>query len=376
MGMTSEAASAYLQEILDSARTRRPQVKQLRPQRIRTSEVVPEHVEFIWPGRIARGKFTIVDGDPGLGKSTMLLDIAARLSTGGAMPLQVGMNVPEGVVILSCEDGLADTIVPRLTAAGADLRQIEVFNNLIDDDGTPIPIAIPDHISYLEEAVLDMNAGLVIVDPLVAYLGGQIDDFRDSHVRRALSPLVQMAERTGTAVVAVRHPNKSGGRAIHRGGGSIGIIGASRTALYVARDPEDEESSILAVTKTNVGAQPDAMKFRLVAAADVEIRKLHWMSAVGLTAEDLIQMEDANKDVKDALIEAMNFLRELLRYGRVPLDEIRAEAKQRGIEPGDIKKAKRRLAVVEYKSNIDHSGATSCPTSTPTIRATTYPSTR
>ena len=204
---------------------------------IRLDTVTPEHVSWLWPGRLPLGKVSLLDGDPGLGKSTVTLDIAARVSQGWAMPDGTGEGEPAGVVIVSAEDGLADTIVPRLVAAGADLSRIVALDKVPDDEGGH-PFVIPDDMPFLERAIADAGARLVIIDPLMAFLSGSTNSHRDQDVRRALARVHDIAERAGAVLWVVRHLNKTtGGPAVYRGGGSIGIIGAARSGLLGGARP-------------------------------------------------------------------------------------------------------------------------------------------
>lgn len=219
-----------------------------RPRVLCVADVAAERVQWLWDGWIARGKLAVIDGDPGKGKSTLTTDLAARISTGTPLPGGT-RTVPAAVVLLSAEDGVGDTIRPRLEAAGADTTRVFVFDSVLDAEGTPRPPSIPGDIPYVEALVTEKGAVLVVIDPLMAFLGAGVDAHRDQDVRRALHSLAAVAERTGAAIVIVRHLNKSGGpQAIYRGGGSIGIIGAARSGLLVASDPDDDTRRIVAVT--------------------------------------------------------------------------------------------------------------------------------
>ena len=155
-------------------------------------------------------------------------------------------------VLLSAEDGIADTIRPRLEAAGADLSRIVVFD---DVDAGPEkgwrPPIIPDDLGTLADIVRSEQAGLVIIDPLFAFLSSANDSYRDQDIRRALHLVKLLAESTGAAVGVVRHPTKgsAGASSIYAGGGSIGVVGAARVGLFMGRDPEDQPSAILAVAE-------------------------------------------------------------------------------------------------------------------------------
>ena len=133
------------------------------------SEVEPEQVTWLWPGQLAEGKITVLDGNPGLGKSTAALDIASRISRGDALPDGTQLERPRGVVLLSAEDGLADTIAPRLMAAGADTSRLFAMTGVLGVDGVEIGVTIPDQIPAIERAILTADAALLVVDPLMAY---------------------------------------------------------------------------------------------------------------------------------------------------------------------------------------------------------------
>src|SRR5262245_4712530 len=168
------------------------------------SSVQPERVEWLWPGRIPLGKLTIIDGDPGLGKSVLTLDLAARVTRGQAMPCEPrepGEECePAGVVLLSAEDGLADTIRPRLEAAGAHVDRVLAIESVPVGEGSRPPV-LPDDIPLVRLACRRMEAKLVIVDPLMAYISAEHSAHKDQDIRRAMHPLAQMADETGVAVV-------------------------------------------------------------------------------------------------------------------------------------------------------------------------------
>jgi RecA-family ATPase len=223
----------------------------------RVADVPRERVEWLWARYVPVGKVVVLDGDPGLGKSTVTADLAARITAGKPMPDGSGGGDPSDVVLVSAEDGLADTIRPRLELAGADLRRVAVVDALELPDGRSAPLELPGDLDQLEAVVRDVRAALVTIDPLVAFLAGTVNANRDQDVRRALHPVRDMAERTGAAILVVRHLRKAAtDTAVQRGGGSIGIIGAARVGLMVARDPADADRRILAVTKSNVGPIP------------------------------------------------------------------------------------------------------------------------
>jgi RecA-family ATPase len=235
------------------------------------ADVDRELVRWLWPGRIPLAKVTVLDGDPGTGKSTLTLTIAAKVTTGSPFPDGARPEVGD-VILLSAEDDIGDTIRPRLEAAGADLARCWVLPDVRPEGKEPRPPELPADLFLLEDLVKSKAAALVVIDPLMAFLSGQVDSHRDQDIRRVLASLGYMAGRTGAAVVIVRHLRKGAGSAIERGSGSIGIIGAARAGLLVAPDPEDEGRRVLALTKSNLAKMPQALAYRLVDDERVQLR--------------------------------------------------------------------------------------------------------
>lgn len=315
------------------------------PVLVNLASVQRERVEWLWPGRLARGKLHMLDGDPGLGKSTTALDLAARLSRGATMPDGSPASAPAGVVILSAEDGVADTIRPRLEAAGADLARIVALTAIVDADGERMP-GLPVDLPAVEAGIRKVDAALVIIDPLMAYLPSDVNAHRDQDVRRALAPLSALAERTRAAIVAIRHLNKtSGGHALYRGGGSIGIIGAARVGLLVARDPDDDERRVVAVTKSNLAAEPPSLAFRLVEDAEIGVARVEWLGESEHGASALLAARTDDPDEGSALAEAVEVLRTILADGPVSAKEAEREAYDAGITRATLLRARKAAGV-------------------------------
>src|SRR5262245_17169993 len=172
------------------------------------ADVNAEKIDWLWAGYLAKGKIHVFDGDPGLGKSTATIDIAARVTTGKPWPDGQPGCAPAGVVLLSAEDGLGDTIRPRLDAAGADVTKVVAITGIpyIDHDtgeSYERSVTLPNDLDRIRVAIEAVGAAVLIVDPLMAYLGGDVNSHRDQDVRRALAPLAALAEEIGVAVILI-----------------------------------------------------------------------------------------------------------------------------------------------------------------------------
>jgi hypothetical protein len=311
------------------------------------SSVEPEEVSWLWPSWLALGKLALVDGDPGLGKSAMTLDLAARVSAGKAFPDGVECE-PAGVVLLSAEDGLADTIRPRLDAAGADTSRILALATVPDENGHDRLLSIPEDLVLIEKGIRRVGARLVVVDPLMAFLSGDTNSHRDQDVRRALAPLAGLAERTGAAVLVIRHLNKAAANnPLYRGGGSIGIIGAARMAFVVGKDPQDENRRVLASTKNNLAMPPQSLMFGLEEAQNGSVR-VNWLGQSEVSAKDLLATPQ-DQEHADARGEAVEFLNEVLADGPVAASKVKEEAEDAGIKERTLARAKKALGVISYR---------------------------
>lgn len=314
------------------------------------NSVKPEQVDWLWDGHIPLGKITIFDGDPGNGKSTLSLDLTARVSKGAVMPDGThGKN--GGAVIITGEDGLADTIVPRLNAGQADLSKIVALQGVPDDTGQLRPPTVAD-IGSIEAACKNVDARLVIIDPIMAHLPGSVNSFRDQDIRRVLTPLARMAEEIGVAVIIIRHLNKSGGsQAIYRGGGSIGIIGATRTAFIVAKDPEDEDKRIFAPIKNNLAQMPPSLSFSLESTKN-GVARIIWHGVSDHKADALLAIPSSPKK-QPALNEAKDFLWNALTDGPIEARTLQQEARADGIADKTLFRAKKALNIKAQKAGFN-----------------------
>jgi hypothetical protein len=324
-------------------------IEELQPDEIGKllSGVEPEEVSWLWPSWLALGKLALVDGDPGLGKSAMTLDLAARVSAGKTFPDGAECE-PAGVVLLSAEDGLADTIRPRLDAAGADTSRILALATVPDENGHERLLSIPEDLPLIEKGIRRVGARLVVVDPLMAFLSGDTNSHRDQDVRRALAPLAGLAERTEASVLVVRHLNKAAANnPLYRGGGSIGIVGAARMAFVVGIDPQDENRRVMASTKNNLATAPPSLMFGLEEAESGSV-KLKWLGRSEVSAKDLLATPQ-DREHSDARSEAVEFLEDILAAGPVPSSQVKKEAEEAGISERTLARGKKRVGVIAFR---------------------------
>ncbi len=306
------------------------------------SEVESETVLWLWGGRLPRKKLVVLDGDPGLGKSTLALDIAARLSRGAATPDGSPGAGPECVIVASAEDGPGDTIRPRLEAAGADLSRIHLLLEVQAPGAAPRPLSLPEDLGLLRAEVLRLRPALVVVDPLVAYLSAGTNTWKDQDTRRVLHTLAKLAEESGAAILALRHLNKGESRnPLYRGGGSIGIIAAARVGLLVAPDPEDPDGPrrVLAVNKCNLAQKSPSLAYRIIEDPAHKTARIEWLGQVATTARALLAEPAAGED-RDARAEAREFLREVLAGGPLKAEAVLQRARKAGVAERTLRSVK------------------------------------
>jgi hypothetical protein len=314
----------------------------------RASEITPEQVRWLWTGRVPAGTLTVLDGDPGKGKSTLTATIAAAVTTGQALPGDMSMARGD-VIFVSLEDDPAMVIVPRLIAAGADLSRVHI-PRILAGEGERLPL-LPDDLGPIQDMIESTAARLVIVDPLMAALSSEVNGNQDQEVRRVLAELTRIAGDTGAAIVIVRHLNKSGGGvAIYRGGGSIGIIGAARSGLLLTAHPNDPAQLLLTVSKSNLGVRPKALALRIIQAQN-NFGAIEWGEEADITADDALTgtADDPDEEPDGELGAAIAWLRDALADGPLPSRQVFAEAKDEGISRSTLKRAKIEAGILSRK---------------------------
>jgi hypothetical protein len=322
---------------------------------VRLSDVRPRVVEWLWPQRWPLGKLSIVSGDPGLGKSFLALDAAARLSRGRPWPDQT--PAPKAAtLLLTAEDGLDDTVHPRVRAMGGNAELIHAITGC-RRAGRERWFSLGADLELLEPLVARHRPALVVIDPVTAYLGKDTDSHVDTDVRHVLAPLAAFAARHHLAVVAVMHLNKGAQlKAIYRIGGSIGFVAAARSVFAVVADPKDPARKLLAPVKMNLAPLPPALAFRIVGGGPDAL--LEWEAApVGLVDLDAMlrggpEEGAAAGERRRAVDDAEGFLRQLLRDGPVRFGDVAAARKAAGIGERTLDEAKARLGVRSVKQQF------------------------
>jgi putative DNA primase/helicase len=306
------------------------------------SEIQPEPVDWLWPGRFARGKLSLTVGDPGVGKSYAALDIGARISIGGVWP--DGGRAPLGnVLIVSYEDGLADTIRPRLDALGADVKKILTISVIVKDGGKRQTLSLAEHLELLRQQIIEHEAVLLILDPILAFMGANTDTHKSSAVRQVLAPLCQLAEETDCTINAIMHLNKRSGEtnSVYRITSSLDFAAVARSVFICAKFPEDSSRRAMAAIKANLSALPPSLEYTIADdGAGQGIFK--WIGETELSADDLLSTPPENKSARD---EAKEFLIDLLSDGDLPAEKVFAAARAKGIKEKTLRRAAKELGV-------------------------------
>jgi hypothetical protein len=292
------------------------------------STVCQRPITWLQQYRMARGKLSLCDGDPGLGKSLISLDLCARITSGRPFPDGSPAVDPANVIILSGEDSDDDTVLPRLRAMGADLNRVFQFNQeFMRKFGG---FRLPSLCSSLELAIQETQAAFVVIDPVTAFFDTTINLHNDASVRRALTPLTNLARNQQCHVRMLRHLNKTGHfNAMYRGGGSIAFLAACRSAYLCARHPDDPLRCVMAETKNNLATRQPSLSYR-IRLHESGYPGIEWLSESPLTADQLLLAAGMRPPLPGALDKARDFLHAFLEDGPQSTLDIWDAAEARG----------------------------------------------
>ena len=297
---------------------------------ISMSEINAEEVQWLWYPYIPLGKLTIIQGDPGEGKTSFILAVIAALTRGDPLPECERAAEPMNVIYQTAEDGLGDTVKPRLIEAGADLDRVLVI------DDSDVQLTLSDE--RIEKAIVENNARLVIIDPIQAYLGADVDMNRANEVRPIFMRLGQVAQRTGCAILLIGHLNKAAGmQSLQRGLGSIDIAAAVRSVMFIGKLKHDPTMRILTHEKSSLAPPGVSLAFSLGDEGG-----FRWVGEYDITADEMLSGIEPQRETKTQ--QAKDLICALLAGGKQVLSEdIDKAALERGIPGRTVRDAKREL---------------------------------
>ena len=296
---------------------------------IRMSDVELTPVEWLWKPYLPFGKLSVLQGNPGEGKTYFAMHLAAACTNGKLLPNMERME-PFNVIYQTAEDGLGDTVKPRLIEAGADLDRVLVI------DDSDVQLTLSDE--RIEKAIIENNARLVIIDPIQAYLGADVDMNRANEVRPIFMRLGQVAQRTGCAILLIGHLNKAAGmQSLQRGLGSIDIAAAVRSVMFIGKLKHDPTMRILTHEKSSLAPPGASLAFSLGDEGG-----FRWVGEYDITADEMLSGIEPQRETKTQ--QAKDLIFTLLAGGKQVLSEdIDKAALERGIPGRTVRDAKREL---------------------------------
>ena len=325
---------------------------------IKASDVTPEELDWLWKYRFLRGHINIIGGDPGLGKSMVVVDMAARASS--------GRNWPDGSPCKQCsvlysttEDGVADTVVPRLIAAGADLEKVHIVQAVKCRDDSELPLFLNEHLSHLDATLTENpDIGILVIDTLQSHIGSAIATNNNSSVRGVMTPLKRLAEKHHVAVLCIEHLTKSktmkGENATYRVQGSIAFAGAARSVWIAAKDQQDVSGKrrYLQASKTNLTPDNAGLGLAYEICGPTGSPYVRWLETDVTTSIDqlLCILDGSSGDQSDGgeLGRCCDWLRQVL-IEAMTAKEITTGAKSEMISGRTLKRAKEELGIQSEK---------------------------
>ena len=296
---------------------------------IRMSDVELTPVDWLWKPYLPFGKLSVLQGNPGEGKTYFAMHLAAACTNGKLLPNMERME-PFNVIYQTAEDGLGDTVKPRLIEAGADLNRVLVI------DDSDVQLTLSDE--RIEKAIVENNARLVIIDPIQAYLGSDVDMNRANEVRPIFMRLGQVAQRTGCAILLIGHLNKAAGmQSLQRGLGSIDIAAAVRSVMFIGKLKHDPTMRILTHEKSSLAPPGVSLAFSLGDEGG-----FRWVGEYDITADEMLSGIEPQRETKTQ--QTKDLICTLLAGGkRVYSEDIDKAALERGIPGRTVRDAKREL---------------------------------
>ena len=300
------------------------------------SDIVPTDVKWLWYPYIPCGKITIVQGDPGEGKSTFVLALAAILTRGDPLPFTDGKREPVNVIYQNIEDDASDTVMPRFIRFGGDPEHLF----FIDEKEKALTFS-DDRIIY---AIKELDAKVLIFDPLSGYLGADVSMNLANEVRQRFNKIINVAQQTGCAIIIISHMNKmSGAKAIYRTSGSVDVIGAARSGLTIQKHPDDPQLRVVAVYKSNLAELGKSISFSVGDTVE-------WMEQIDMTADELLgnifSINDRGETKKE---KAKSFLNNYLKDAPRPQSMVMENLKSAGISQRTAENAKAELGIRSFK---------------------------
>jgi hypothetical protein len=344
----SPQQAGHTPPIATSPGTSPPPLQRPRALVVTMSDAEEEATQWLWWPYIALGTVCILDGDPGVGKTLLMTQLAASISLGHPLPDQQGVpclptGSPAPTLLLSMEDSLTRTLKPRLVAAGADCTKIHALTSWLDAQGQEHVFTF-EHLPFLEEAIQIYHPVLVVIDPVTAYMG-RTDIHRANEVQALMGKLNRLAERSNCALVCIRHPAKPGqhiAKVIHRGLGSVGFIGTARTALFAEEHPTDPAKVLLGQSKSNMARRGRTQLF----TKDEGV--FQWCGVSRISAE-MMGGSGRGPDPQ-ASLEALFWLEDKLKDGiPQPSEDLRSAAEEEGIAFRTLRRAKQALQIRSIK---------------------------
>ena len=323
------------------------------------SEIEPQPINWLWEDYIAKGTFTLITGEPDLGKSQITLSMTAIVTTGGIWPLG-GKRCKEGdVILLSAEDSPEHTIRTRLEANGANLSKVHLLDGIRKSDSNSDCklFNLKSNLNELETMINEIKGvTMIVVDPLSAYLSG-VDSYKNTDVRLMLAPLSKLAERHNIAIVGVEHPPKSSnGRAMNQVGGSIAFVAASRSAYLVSKDPEDEERRLFLKIKNNLSNYSGGISFTVESHKlpnGIGISKVLWGDEpVKITADEVLAYYNQT-EFQHKKESRKKWLQEELADGPKNAAEVEKKALTQGMTQKQLRTTKEYAGVSSDKTDFD-----------------------